>query len=223
MDVRPRPTRRVIPWIALVVSVPFWSAGSRAQGPWVPFVAQRLAKVYQLNAGGKKLIAEQSGVWLRNGQGSIYMRNTPLLGNLPAAAAETATLTDGTTGTAYLIDYASKTVRMKRKGQPRKLPTSASFHSRMPQDRFIGRKTIDGIECEGYRMLWSMGAPSPDSGQDAGEMWVAPSLNFAPLDMVIMHDEIEREIDVDVVSISPGQEPDRALFRIPPVGFTLLR
>lgn len=195
-----------------------------ASGPWVPFVSQRLVKVYKVSGNSKHLISEKSEVWLRNSQGSTYLRSTPMIGVKPSAQWEMATLVDATTDTTYVIDYRNKTVRVE-KGHPptpRTPPTPDSFHSSMPKDRFIGRKTIDGIKCEGYRMLWAPGTARVDAGKPAGEAWVAPSLNFAALENTIQDRMAGQEIDIRVVSIQAGQEPDSALFKIP-AGFRVLK
>jgi len=223
METKTKARRRETLGIIAPLVLIFWCSTLLASGRWVPFVAQRLMQTYQLSGNSKKLIAEKSEVWLRNSQGSIYLRGTPIVGVTPSAAWETASLFDAASGTTYLIDYKNQTVTAQRKGKPVAPPTAASFHSHMPQSRFIGRKTIDGIECEGWRMVWSGGSPPPNSGQPAGEIWVAPSLNFAELDGVILDHLIGEEIDVHVVSISPGQEPDTGLFQLPPAGFSLIQ
>jgi hypothetical protein len=190
-----------------------------AAGHWVPFVAQRISKVYEVTPNGKVLIAETSQVWLRDSKGSLYQRNTPVFGRGPGMESATATLFDGTTGTTYMINYPGKMVRTMKTGHPAEPPTPASFHAYMPQNRFIGRRIIDGIECEGWRTKWADSAAHPGGG-NAGETWVAPSLDFVPLESVMNDNGME--IDVRVTSIQTGTEPDASLMQIP-AGFSVFK
>lgn len=219
MRFEPKTTRPIMAAGLVLVALALPSIASAAAGHWVPFVAQRISKTYRVTPKGKVLIKETSQVWLRSSNGSLYQRNMPVFGGGPAMEAETATLFDATTGTTYMINYKGQTARSMKKGQPPEPPTPASFHARMPKNQFIGRKTIDGIECEGWRMNWGASVVHPGGG-NAGETWVAPSLNFVPLEAVINDNGLE--VDLQVTAIQPGREPDPSLLQIP-AGFSVLK
>lgn len=208
---------RLIPWIAAIVSFPLWCPAVQAAGQWVPFVAQRMVSVYKVSGNTKELISQTGEVWLRDSDGSTYERGTPLFGNTPAIAPDLATLFDARTGTTYQINYKSQTMTRERIGQPVSPPTTSTFH--MPPSRFIGQKKIAGVECKGWRMVWSMA--TVNAGKPAGEVWVAPSLNFAALENVFVDQAGGEETIFQVTSIRPGQPPDQRLFQIPPKGFVL--
>jgi hypothetical protein len=209
---------RTLVLVALALIVLAFSPGlPGGSGPWVPFVAQRIARLYRISGAGKTLIQEVSEVWLRNSQGSLYLRKTPIVSELPQVAYEKAMLSDATTGTTYMLDYAAKTIRIVGKGKPVVPPTSASFSSDMPQDRFVGKKTIAGVECLRWRMVWADSAAHA-AGEPGGEMCFAPSLNFAPIEAV--ESDGAMESDTEVTSIQPGEEPDPKLFQLPE-GFTM--
>jgi hypothetical protein len=208
---------RALVLVALALIVVEFSPGlPGGSGPWVPFVAQRIARLYRISPSGKKLIGEASEVWLRNSQGSLYLRRTPIVSEVPEAAYEKAMLVEATTGTTYMLDYAAKTIRILRKGKPLVPVTPASFSSSMPQDRFIGKKTIAGVECLQWRMV-SADSLVHTAGEPGGEMCFAPSLNFAPIESVDSDGAMESQMEV--TSIQPGQDPDPKLFQLPD-GFT---
>lgn len=219
MGMKKKLARRLIPWVAAIVSFPLWCPAVQAAGQWVPFVAQRTGSVYKVSGNSKKLISQTSDVWLRNSDGSTYERGTPLFGNTPAIAPDLATLFDARTGTTYRINYKSQTMTRERIGKPVSPPTASTF--KMPPSRFIGQKKIAGIVCKGWRMVWSMAAPAVNAGKPAGEAWFAPSLNFTALENVIIDHAAGEETIIQVTSIHPGQLPDQRLFEIPPKGFVL--
>lgn len=196
------------PWLTL-----------HASGPWAPFVAQRVSKVYRVTASGKVLVSERNQLWLRNSQGSLYQRN--LLIKAPGlsdeSASTTAKLFDNTTGITYRIIYPTKSVLIMTNREPVMPTTSVSFHKQFSKDRFIGRKIIDGIECEGWRLTYGITEAHPTGG-DAGVEWVAPSLNFIPLVSVIIdngYESVRR-----ITKIQPGTEPASHFFKLP-AGFSI--
>ena len=217
MRARAGATRMAIACCLVLLGVIVPGPATGGEGPWVPFVAQRISKTYRLSATGKTLIGEESDLWLRDDQGSLYLRITPIFGAVPGAP-EVVLLFDATTGSTYRIDYRSKTIRAQRGGQPVAAPLDAeSFHSRRPRDRFIGRKTILGIECEGWRTVWAKSVAHPEGGS-GGEEWVAPSLNFAPLESVTI--DLGIEVDIRMTEIEPGAKADPMFFQLPQ-GFAL--
>jgi hypothetical protein len=141
----------------------------RGAESWVPFVAQRMIKIYRVSGNSKVLLQVNSGLWLHNSQGSLYERNTIVVGDSPQLLPEIALLSDAAMGLTY-IDYTNKSVKLLQKGKPLAPPTAQSFHSYFSQpplpriyfhlafdrmiNRFMARKTIAGIECEGWRMVW---------------------------------------------------------------------
>lgn len=212
MTVRIRMVRTVVLVALALVVVAISSGLPGGSGLWVPFVAQRITRTYEVSASGKTLINEVSEVWLRNSQGSIYIRKTPIVSEVPQAAFERAMLFDATTGTMYMLDYTAKVIKMLRKGKSVVPPTSASLLSGMPQDRFLGSKTVAGVECQRWQTVWR-GSVVHTAGEPGGEMCYAPSLNFAPIESVTL--DGTTETDSEVTSIQPGQEPDPKLFQAP--------
>jgi hypothetical protein len=204
---------RLLLLVALALITLNLSSGlTGGSGPWVPFVAQRIASLYRVSGSGKTLIQQVSEVWMRNSQGSTYLRKTPIVSELPEVVYEKAMLSDATTGTTYMLDYAAKTVRILGKGKAVVPPTSAAFSSNMPQDRFLQKKTIAGVECLQWQML-SANSVDGAASEPGGEMCFAPSLNFAPIESVTSDGAMES--DVEVTSIQPGQEPDPKFFQLP--------
>lgn len=207
-------TRTAARACAALVAIAFSCVCALGAGPWVPFVAQRIAKTYRLSASGKNLTRETSEVWLRNSAGSTYLRNTVVFGSSPPGASERAMLFDALTGTTYVIDYGAKTVRVMRKGSPPAPPSAASFEKNMANNQPVKQKAVAGVACMGWKMGWS-GSAVHTRGEPAGEAWFAPSLNFLPLATVMVDRENGVEIDTAVVSIQPGREPNPKLFLVP--------
>jgi hypothetical protein len=195
-----------------LLAVADWGGFLDSAGAWVPFVAQRESKSYRVSASGKVLAEHTSGLWLRNSQGSLYERDTPIFTEVPQAAYEAALLFDNTNGTTYQVDYAAKTIKVLRRGRPVAPPEPDEFRRQMPKDRFIGGKTIAGVVCERWQTVWA-GSVLHSPGEAAGEECDAPSLNFTPLEIVTLDDGIEDHTIVTAINV--GVEPDPTFFRLP--------
>lgn len=190
-------------------------AQANESGAWVPLVAKQTVKVYQNFAGGKTLIQERTGSYLRNRAGSVYQRTLSLLG---PHGDSTAHLQDAQTGQVYRINYKSKKVTiigMAGGITPRQPVAPDEFRRHYAADQWLGEKVLSGFECEGYRI------PPVNPGATEGEMWVAPSLNFLPVENKIIDPPQNGEVLVLLEDIHAGVDPDPELLRVPE-GFTLV-
>ncbi len=138
-------------------------AQSSQTGPWVPLIAKQTVKVYQSSLGGRTLIQERTGSYLRNRAGSIYQRTLSVMG---PQVDSTAHLQDIETGKAYQIDYKSKTVTAIGEGvtAPRQPVPADEFRQQFASAQWLGKKAISGVECEGYKI------PPNDGGATEGQL-----------------------------------------------------
>ena len=83
------------------------------------------------------------------------------------------------------------------------------FNKLRRQDKFLGKKVVSGIECEGYKLH-----DPQREGKFLGEVWYAPALNFEP---VKSEYSLPGGLKTSTVieDIQVGKEPDPQLFRIP--------
>jgi len=189
-------------------------AASSPNGSWIPLVAKRTAKVYQESVGKKILISETTGNYLRNRAGSVYQRDLPVLGERRDSIAH---VQDLPAREVYEVNYESKTATVIGElGSLRPLqpPTADEFRQQLRSAQSLGTKVISGVECEGYKI-----APS-ETGRTEGEMWVAPSLNFLPVQHRIIDHANGAEILIVLEEIHAGVDPDPGLFSVPE-GFTV--
>lgn len=187
-------------------------------GGWVPFTATQEATVYSISGGQKKLENKRVGPFVRDVNGSIFNRMTYVSG--PASGqAGAGVLQDRRTGITYEINYSARRATIVSQPPsggwtPPSPSTEASFRANRPADLYLGTKTINGIECEGWRYL-----PSPLTG----EAWYAPSLNYAPIliEYIDNHRSPPAEADFSLENIQVGKVPDSSLFKVP-AGFAVV-
>lgn len=199
--------------VLVVVGIPRGGAVQSAQPEaWIPLAAKQTEKVYQVSGGEKALISEKTGNYFRNRAGSIYQRSLTVVGQ----PQSTAHLQDVLSGKVYEINYDSKTVKVLAEGviAPRRPHTADEFRQHQALNRWLGKKILSGVECEIYKIR-----PS-DDGKTEGEMWVAPALNFLPVQHKILDHEGNVEILVILQEIHAGVDPDPSLFKVPD-GFTV--
>jgi hypothetical protein len=184
-------------------------AQSSQTGPWIPLVAKRTARVYQDSANGMILTSESTGNYFRDRAGSVYQRDLSVLGARPDSIAHFEDLQEGK---VYEINYPSKTATVIGElgmMRPRQPLTADEFREQFASAQWIGKKVISGVECEGYRILPGAG------GSTQGEMWVAPSLNFLPVQHKIIDREHHAEIVLVLDEIHAGVDPDPGFLKVP--------
>ncbi len=172
-------------------------------------------KVYQSFLGGRTLIQERTGSFLRNRAGSIYRRTLSVLG---PQVDSTAHLEDAKTGKVYEIDYKSKkvtTIGQLSMTTPRQPLTADEFRRQFASAQWLGKKVISEVECKGYKI------PPNDGGATEGELWLAPSLNFLPVQNKIIDHLHNDAVLVTLEDIHAGLDPDPELLRVPE-GFTVV-
>lgn len=180
-------------------------------GSWVPLVGKVAKRIYRLTPGGRQLVKESSGVYMRSSSGAVYARDLPLSGSSPGEV-EPATLEDLPGGKVYRIFFVDKraVVLKKRNGAATGLsgPSPQAFSKLKTPDRFVGKKTIAGVGCEEYRVSEASG-----TGR-FGEVCFAPSLN----DLVV-ESKFPLGQDMELLTvfeeIQAGKEPDVSFFSIP--------
>jgi hypothetical protein len=180
---------------------------------WIPVVAKQDTKIFRLTAQGKELIQESTGIRLQNSDGSTYVRVIPVGGIEPEQMGH-ATLVNLRAGKVYSISYAQKLVSVTREAPPgQPLPTlpvtPEEFRSRYTPHAQLGKRVIEGIECEGYRV-----SPRP-GGNLSGEIWAAPAANFLIVESTIIDSEANVEIVTKLHDIQIGKEPDPRFFQLP--------
>jgi hypothetical protein len=69
---------------------------------------------------------------------------------------------------------------------------------------------ISGVQCIGWKVL--AGGPN----NPGGEIWVAPSLNYAMVESTVLNYAVNVLLEVHLEDIQVGRQPDHPeLFRIP--------
>jgi hypothetical protein len=220
----PRPLYATLVVICLASAT---TAFSQAEKPntaeWVPFVA----KWVQTNEteGWRRNTVVISGIYVRDKQGSWYRRSTARVthGDLPLAGAlDTAYLYQRVDNKLYLIDYTRKTIRASQVkdthqavlgGNPMSQQTFEQYRS---QDRFLGKQTISGVECEGYAIR-----DPRHKGKYVAEVWYAPSLNYLAVETK-SRPQGDQWAATRVEEIQVGKEPDPQYFRLPD-GFKMIK
>lgn len=195
------------PALSLLLLAAFYAISRPAfSQTWVPFVGVQRQTLYKLSAAGKQLVSESEGAFMRNSNGSIYSRNTPVFG-LPPGAQFPAHLQDARTGVTYILNYAQKSATPMFAGAGSS-PLHAPSKPPVPADATpLGQKTIAGVKCIGYRLTNSPGLTV--------EIWFAPSLNYLAMAVHNTFPSENVERDADMISIDPGKQPDPQYFRLP--------
>jgi hypothetical protein len=214
----------VVIWLGFALA-----ASSRAEEPaaveWVPFVAtwveqdefQKLQVPFTLHL---------SGIYVRDKRGSWFRRATasPIRGGLLAITvyADTAILCDRVNHTFYSLNFMRKTIKplqVDATSEPLfgDNPISPqAFEQHHSQDKFLGKRTISGVECEGYA-----NDDSRHEGKHVSEAWYAPSLNYLVIKGKSRLQD-GREVTTRVEEIQAGKEPNPKYFRLPK-GFKMIK
>jgi hypothetical protein len=125
--------------------------------------------------------------------------------------APVGVLQDSRAGVDYEIDYAARRALMRRRlpaGEawtPPSPPTAESWAAHHLPELYLGKKVVNGIECEGWR----------NSGAVGGEQWIAPSLNYSYVLITILQTGKHFEHDFSLQDIQVGEIPDPKLFKVP--------
>jgi hypothetical protein len=203
----------LIPMFVFLLASPLL-AQQTAVPRWVPFSARQVQHI-RGQAGGAIIDAEVSGVFVRDGHGSIYRRMTPRSHSpLLLYGDDIAELFDRPNNVSYWINYTKKTVKVQN-GRPGVQPHAGELLIRETFDQFhagqesLGQRTIEGYECEGYRV------PDPSWKKHFAEVWYAPALNFLAL-LAKTQLRSGHEVTVQVTEMHAGKEPDPGYFRVPP-------
>jgi hypothetical protein len=188
---------------------------------WVPFVAKWVQKIDQ-QAVGVPSTTVISGIFVRNKEGSWFKRAT-IKSRLPVlGGADTASLLDWVNHKSYFINFTNKTIKplqLKIDAEPQSGENSTSaqaFKQRHSQDKFLGKRTISGVECEGYALH-----DSRHKGKFVSEAWYAPSLNYMEVESR-GRDQMGEMVTTQIEEIQVGKEPDPQYFRLPE-GFKLVK
>lgn len=150
---------------------------------WVPFVATMFQETIPNTPGllGDKLV--MAGRFLRNEQGSTYQRlRLASKTRFPVLTPDIGTVFDRPTNLTYIIDYSKRTVEVRHKTNDAesfgtKAPiTREEFRAFHSSDQFLGEHSIEGFQCEGYKIR-----NAKRKNQFDAEVWYAPALNFLAL------------------------------------------
>jgi hypothetical protein len=191
---------------------------------WVPFVA-KLVRTSETDVITRRYTVSISGIYVRDKQGSWYRRSTAKVihGDLPLAGAlDTAYLYERADNKLYLIDYTRKTIQASQVkdtdqallgGNPMSQQTFEQYHS---QDRFLGKQTISGVDCEGYAIH-----DPRHKGKYVAEVWYAPSLNYLAVETKSRY-QGDQWVTARVEGIQVGKEPDPQYLRLPQ-GFKMIK
>jgi len=175
---------------------------------WVPFVANQVED----DRGG---LAEKRvkihGISARDKNGStctIWLSSD-------RATALVANIYDRPHHVTYVVDFRKKMIMRQDEGLTDKLVpddkpmTREDFNKRHSQDKFLGKKVVSGVECEGYKLH-----DPQREGKFLGEVWYAPGLNFEPVRSEHSFPDGQKTSTV-IQDIQVGKEPDPQLFSIP--------
>jgi hypothetical protein len=215
------------------------AASSRAEEPaaveWVPFVAKWVQQD-ELQTLWGHLTVRVSGIYVRDKRGSWFRRATasPIRGGSPIAGytdrgglpimvyTDTAGLCDRVSHTFYSLDFTRKTIKALQvdiTAEPLLGDNPMSpqaFEQHRSEDRFLGKKIISGVECEGYAIH-----DSHHKGEYLSEAWYAPPLNYLVIEGKSRLQD-GREVTTRVEKIQAGKEPDPKYFRLPK-GFKMIK
>jgi hypothetical protein len=180
---------------------------------WVSFSAVKVSRVYQLSTSGRELIKETRQFTARSKDGSLFVYDAA---NYDPSSKNNhvGMLLDVATGKFFRIDYGHQRVQVLRTPGPdvslTLRPTTGEDYKAAPPERSLGRKMINGVLCIGWKAV----ATGPNTM--GGEMWVAPSLNYEPVEGVTLDETRHTLITMDLEEIQVGRGSDHPeLFRIP--------
>jgi hypothetical protein len=175
---------------------------------WVPFVANQ---VEDDRGGPAETRGKTQGISARDKHGStctIWLSSD-------RATALVAHIYDRPHHVTYVVDFRKKTIMrqdedLTGKQVPDDKPMSReAFNKRHRQDKFLGKKAVSGVECEGYKLH-----DPQREGKFLGEVWYAPALNFERVRSEHSFPGGGKTSSV-MQDIQVGKEPEPQLFRIP--------
>jgi hypothetical protein len=180
---------------------------------WVSFSAVKVTKVYQLSTSGRELIKETRQFTARSKDGSLFVYDAA---NYDPSSKDNhvGMLLDVATGKFFRIDYGHQRVQVLRTpgpgvSLPLRPPTGEDYMA-APPERSLGSKMINGVLCIGWKAV----AAAPN--HPGGEMWVAPSLNYEPVEGAALDEAHHTLIKMELEEIQVGRGSDHPeLFRIP--------
>ena len=196
-----------------------------ASTEWTPLVARFVERDYTWTKLGSPETLEFSGVYLRDRFGSWY-RRMQIASHLNllrvVGGTDSALLYDRPEHTMYTLDFTRGTIQ-RQVVDASALPDFAfapmspqvfeRFHS---QDKFLGQKTLGGLDCEGYALR-----DEPRRNKYVAEMWYAPSLAYLAV-AAKSHFKGDQDITTMLEDIQPGKNPDPQFFT-PPVDLKLIK
>ena len=198
----------------LLLLFPVGFFGQEVPSSWIPFTASVAEQsILDFPATGHRKI-ERTGFYARDGHGNSYQEfEWVRTSTSPPVSGPTVdvTLHDRPNQILYLIDPARKSVRKTRPDAGDltiKPPTREEFDQAHKGEKFVGKKVISGIECEGFQ------TPARFSRKYINETWYTPSLNFTVIKATVYVSQYQRS-EVLFKDIRIGTEPDPNLFRLP--------
>jgi hypothetical protein len=185
---------------------------------WTPLVARFVERDQTWTKLGSPETLEFSGIYLRDRYGSWYRRMT-LASKLNllriVGGTDSALLYDRPNHTMYTLDFTRGTLH-KQVVEVNALPDFAAtpmsrevFEASHSQDKFLGRKRLAELDCEGYALR-----DERRRDKYVAEMWYAPSLAFLPV-AAKSHFKGNQDISTMLENIEPGKDPDPLYFTLP--------
>jgi hypothetical protein len=200
--------------LLLFGSAAYSGQGQEAPSSWIPFTANVADQSTVDDRTLGHVEFERVGFYARDGRGNSYQKyryvRTPR--GLPVrGASNDVVLHDRTNHIAYSVDPVRRSFR-KEGPDPsdlRAMPlTRGEFDQARKGEKFIGKKVISGLECEGFQ------TPTRFSKKYVNETWYAPSLNFMVIKATVYVNRLNR-FEVLFKDFKIGTEPDPSLFRLP--------
>ncbi len=210
------PRKRSVVWTFLLLAACIcrtsWCA-QQGTSVWVSFSAVKVSRVYQLSTSGRELIKETRQFTARSKDGSLFVYDAA---NYDPSSKDkhVGMLLDAATGKFFRIDFGHQRVQVLRTPGPDVplplRPTTGEDYKAAPPERSLGSKMINGVLCIGWKAV--AGGPQ----YPGGEMWVAPSLNYEPVEGETLDETHHTLIKMDLEEIQIGRGSDHPeLFRIP--------
>jgi hypothetical protein len=185
---------------------------------WTPLVARFVERDHAWTQHGLPETLEFSGVYYRDRSGSWYrrMQVASRLNLLRiVSGTDSALLYDRPNHTMYTLDFARGTVQ-KQLVDAKALPDFAAspmsrevFEADHAEDKFLGRKRLGGLDCEGYALR-----DERRKNKYVAEMWYAPSLAYLAVSAKT-HFNGDQDIITTLEDIQPGKDPDPQFFTLP--------
>ncbi len=140
-------------WISFsIVAACLSACGQEPTPKWTPFAAKLI-----VHTDGDYSV-DMIESYARNSQGSSYERGQVSSSRLPVTGLiDVVKIHDAEKHLDYLLDMSRRTVQTAvggvRLAEPPLRPmTATEFHEFHAADEPLGKRTIAGVECEGYRV-----------------------------------------------------------------------